>query len=133
MESEFKFSLLENGLDFLLSSLEHLTAASAIPSSKVNEVVQAVEQKRHLKCALLHLCSSIELIFKERLRQEHWSLVFKDVSKASRAAISALTALGPESPRTISQRAEETTRPSISQIQGSRPKRRPILAQRWRY
>jgi hypothetical protein len=47
MESEFKFSLLENGLDFLLSSLEHLTAASAIPSSKVlGEPSQGLETRR---------------------------------------------------------------------------------------
>jgi hypothetical protein len=85
MESQFKYSLLENGLDFLLSSLEHLTAASAMPPSKVNHVVQSANQKRHLKYALLHLSSSIELIFKERLRREHWSLVFRDVSKASRS------------------------------------------------
>jgi ribosomal protein L32 len=78
MHSSFHFSLLENGLDFLLSSLEHLTQASG-----------RGDQKRSLKYALLHLCSGIELIFKERLRQEHWSLVFKDVNKADKQAYEA--------------------------------------------
>lgn|ERR1017187_2903694 len=86
MAADFHFSLLENGLDFLLSSLEHLTAASAYPKTPVEKIRQAADQKRHLKYALIHLCSSIELIFKERLRQEHWTLVFKDISKASRDA-----------------------------------------------
>jgi hypothetical protein len=48
MASDFKFSLLENGLDFLLSSLEHLTAATALPKSKLEEFRLAAEQKRHL-------------------------------------------------------------------------------------
>src|SRR5437879_4034365 len=87
MPNDFHFSLLENGLDFLISSLEHLTDASAGPTSKSpNTLTTKPEQKRHLKYALLHLCASIELIFKERLRQEHWSLSFKDVSKSNRDA-----------------------------------------------
>jgi transcription elongation factor Elf1 len=88
MTSDFKFSLLENGLDFLLSALEHLTDASALPTSKPTkwaELKRAADQKRHLKYALLHLCSSIELIFKERLRQEHWSLLFADTNKANKS------------------------------------------------
>ena len=85
MPLDFHFSLLENGLDFLISSLDHLTAASSYSTSNATkDSVQPSEQKRNLKYALLHLCSSIELIFKERLRQEHWTLIFKDVSKAKR-------------------------------------------------
>jgi hypothetical protein len=72
---QFEFSLLENGLDFVLSGLEHLTAASS---------GQNLTTKRHLKYAVLHLSSGIELVFKERLRQEHWSLLFHDVNKASK-------------------------------------------------
>jgi hypothetical protein len=85
MHGDFRFSPLENGLDFLLSSLEHLTNASSLASQEsalnANEKWQ---QKRHLKYALLHLCSSIELLFKVRLQQEHWSLVFDDISKADK-------------------------------------------------
>ncbi|HWB98353.1 MAG TPA: hypothetical protein VG672_16685 [Bryobacteraceae bacterium] len=71
MTNDFEFSLLENGLDFLLSSLEHLTAASTstvVKTGKASSNVLPPDQKRHLKYALLHLCSSIELIFKERLQ-----------------------------------------------------------------
>ncbi len=84
-------SLLENGLDFLISSLNHLTSASGRPGSKTAITIDPseLEQKRRLKYALLHLCASIELIFKERLRQEHWSLVFKEISKANRTAYDA--------------------------------------------
>ena len=84
MRNDFHFSLLENGLDFLISSLGHLTAASVYPISKSTKMLtdKPPEQKRHLKYALLHLSSSIELIFKERLRQEHWSLVFKEIARA---------------------------------------------------
>jgi hypothetical protein len=80
MESDFRYSLLENGLDFVLSSLEHLTAASAFTATPPH--AKQLQQKRHLKYALLHLCSGIELIFKERLRQEDWQLIFNNVEEA---------------------------------------------------
>jgi hypothetical protein len=86
---DFQFSLLENGLDFVLSSLEHLTAASAQPGASTSNIGVAATpqgQKRHLKYALIHLCSGIELIFKERLRQEDWQLVFQDPQKADEQA-----------------------------------------------
>jgi hypothetical protein len=89
MQNDFRFSLLENGLDFLESSLDYLSAASSNQhSSKSTKTPKVMphEQKRNLKYALLHLSSSIELIFKERLHQEHWSLVFRDVSKANKEA-----------------------------------------------
>lgn len=83
---EFHFPLVENGFDFLLSSLEHLTTASSHYDGDRKEQVSQIEiQRRSMKYALLHACSSIELLFKERLRQEHWSLVFKDVNKAKLA------------------------------------------------
>ena len=52
--SQVSLPLLENGLDFLVSAVEHL---SGEPSH------------RDLKYALLHLASGIELVLKERLRQ----------------------------------------------------------------
>jgi predicted RNA-binding Zn-ribbon protein involved in translation (DUF1610 family) len=55
-------------------------AASATNSSD-NE-----NQKRNLKYALIHLCSGIELVFKERLRQDDWQLVFQDQDKATEGA-----------------------------------------------
>jgi hypothetical protein len=77
---DFHYTLLENGLDFVRSSLEHLTAASAT-STPDNE-----SQKRHLKYALIHLCSGIELVFKQRLRQDDWQLVFQEQDRATEAA-----------------------------------------------
>src|SRR2546426_9855541 len=55
------FTLLENGLDFVWSAVEHLSVATS---------------KRELKYALLHLVSGIELILKERLRREDWKPLF---------------------------------------------------------
>jgi hypothetical protein len=87
MQGEFRFSPLENELDFLLSSLEHLTEASAVSGGAANPSADQIRhQKRHLKYALLHLCSSIELLFKVRLQQKHWSLVFSNIDKADKTA-----------------------------------------------
>lgn len=61
------FTLLENGLDFIWSAVEHLDVAST---------------KRDLKYATLHLVSGIELVLKERVRREDWTLLFPDPSKA---------------------------------------------------
>lgn len=64
-----KFTLLTNGLDFICSAVEHL---SRKPS------------KRSLKYAILHLCAGVELVLKERLSQEHWSLVFEKPENANK-------------------------------------------------
>jgi hypothetical protein len=70
-----------------LSSLEHLGAASSLATtSTIQSTEDTWNQKRHIKYALLHLCSSIEVLFKVRLKQEHWSLVFANVNKADNAA-----------------------------------------------
>ena len=86
MQDDFSFSPLQNGLEFLLSSLEHLTAASSTPPSAVRSSDHKWAQKRHLKYALLHVCSSVEVLFKVRLRNEHWSLVYANVNKADDSA-----------------------------------------------
>ena len=67
--------MLENGLDFVRSSLDHLTAAQAARDNQ--------NQKRYLKYALIHLCSGIGLVLKERLKQEGWQLLFQDLNKAA--------------------------------------------------
>jgi hypothetical protein len=61
------FTLLENGLDFVWSAVEHLSVGTS---------------KRGPKYALLHLVSGIELILKERLRREDWKLLFPKPDKA---------------------------------------------------
>jgi hypothetical protein len=63
-----EFTLLENGLDFIWSALEHLDASTS---------------KRDLKYAVLHLAAGIELTLKERLRREDWKLLYQDTAKAS--------------------------------------------------
>lgn len=67
------FSLLKNGLDFIVSGLEAATH----------------EDGKNTKYAVLHVWSGILLILKERIRQEHWSLLFSDQNKASMPAFSS--------------------------------------------
>jgi len=68
-QQDVEFTLLENGLDFVLSALEHMAGD---PSP------------REIKYSVLHLCSGIELVLKERLMREHWSLVFDKLEKAKK-------------------------------------------------
>ncbi|THA33730.1 hypothetical protein [Streptomyces sp. A1547] len=73
--SEVHFPPLANGLDYLLSVVEHLEAGT--------ERVSA----RDLKYAVLHLAAGAEVLLKARLQLEHWVLVFKDPSKARRSEL----------------------------------------------
>lgn len=66
-----EYTLLENGLDFISSALKHLKNQPT---------------KRELKYAVLHLSAGIELILKERLKREHWSLVFDKPELATKKA-----------------------------------------------
>ncbi|OAB27373.1 hypothetical protein [Paenibacillus macquariensis] len=68
LHNDVKFELFENGLNFVVSALGYL-----------NEPIQPSD----LKYAILHLSSGIELILKERLRREHWTLLFNKLDKAS--------------------------------------------------
>ena len=52
---DLQFDLLENGLDFIASGLDHIARGAT---------------KTDLKYGVLHLASGIELVLKERLRQE---------------------------------------------------------------
>lgn len=73
---ELKFTMFENGLDFILSSLEYL----------INAEEEAIEEKkmRNLKYSILNLSSGTELILKSRLYSEHWTYIFQDMNKANR-------------------------------------------------
>ena len=62
-----QLSMLENGLDFIRSGLKSI----ASPQSKFD-----------LKYAVLHLSAGIELVLKDRLRREDWTLIFDDVTQA---------------------------------------------------
>ena len=44
---------------------------------------------RDWKYAILHLVAGIELLLKERLRREHWTLVFADPDRASKSSLAS--------------------------------------------
>lgn len=76
-EVKMQYSMLENGLDFIISGISHLQMAE-------QEDAEKNIQDKELKYALLHLSSGIELVFKSRLNIEHWTYIFDDMNKASK-------------------------------------------------
>ena len=66
-QAKFQLSLLANGLDFVLGAAERA----------------AIGAPRDLKYAMLNLVDGVELLVKARLEQEHWTLLFDQVDKAS--------------------------------------------------
>lgn len=77
---EMNYTVLENGLDFVLMAASNL--------SIINEAGTTDEAKKRLiKYSLLHLSSGIELVFKHKLLQEHWTYVFADMNKAKKEAL----------------------------------------------
>ncbi|MFE5974314.1 hypothetical protein ACFQ64_19395 [Streptomyces sp. NPDC056460] len=73
--SEALFPPVANGLDYLVSVVEHLESGTERPSA------------RDLKYAALHLAAGAEVLLKARLQAEHWSLVFKDPGKAKHSEL----------------------------------------------
>ncbi len=67
-DDDIQLSMLENGLDFILSGLKHIGS----PTSKFD-----------LKYAVLHLSSGIELVLKDRLRREDWTQIFVKPEQAT--------------------------------------------------
>ncbi len=67
-EAKVQFTVLENGLDFIYNAITHL---------------QGGPSPEELKYGVLHLCAGLELVLKDRLRREHWSLVFGNINKAN--------------------------------------------------
>jgi hypothetical protein len=104
--SEVFFPPVPNGLDYLVSVVEHLESG--------NERVSA----RDLKYAVLHLAAGAEVLLKARLQLEHWSLVFKDPAKAERMKLEdgSLISCGPE--ETV-QRLNSIARIGISESDSS--------------
>lgn len=74
---KMQYSMLENGMDFIISGVLHLQNAE-------EKDVEESTRDRELKYALLHLSSGIELVFKSRLNIEHWTYIFEDMNKASK-------------------------------------------------
>lgn len=77
---EMTYTVLENGLDFVLHSINDLAIAN-------EDTVDEYEKKRLIKYSLLHLSSGIELILKSRLFKEHWTYVFADMNKAKKESL----------------------------------------------
>ncbi|MEU9132422.1 hypothetical protein AB0D08_30665 [Kitasatospora sp. NPDC048540] len=70
---EVHYPPVENGLDYMVSVVEHLRG------DKVD--------RRSLKYAVVHLQAAAECLLKYRLEQEHWSLVFKNPGEAKRSEL----------------------------------------------
>lgn len=68
-QEKVSFTVLENGLDFIETALDY-AGGDPNPAS--------------LKYAVLHLSAGLELLLKDRLQREHWSLVFENLDSASR-------------------------------------------------
>ena len=64
--SRLDFTLLENGLDYFIKALDHLES----------------KEDKELKYAVRDLHSGVSLVLKERLRRQHWSLLFDKVDDA---------------------------------------------------
>jgi hypothetical protein len=62
-----RYDLLENGLDFITEAVVAINTTANI---------------KKLKYSLIHLCSGIELIFKEVLRNKDWRLLFQEPKEA---------------------------------------------------
>lgn len=65
---DIQFDLLENGLDFVTSGVEHILKDRLTTD---------------FKYAIIHLAAGVELILKDTLRKEHWSLIFENINTAN--------------------------------------------------
>lgn len=72
INAEIKLGLLENGLDFIVNSL----------GSILNDY-----KETEFKYSILHIVDGTELIIKEILKNEHWSLLFENLDKANRESL----------------------------------------------
>lgn len=68
MANVVSFTLLENGLDFIDSGLEHLGGTPSV---------------RDLKYGALHVFGGIELLLKERLRRHDWKEIYAKPAQAT--------------------------------------------------
>ena len=73
-----KFDLLENGLDFITEAIIEINKSS---------------NHKRLKYSIIHLCSGIELIFKEVLRNQDWRLLFQELKDANPVILKVLNSI----------------------------------------
>ncbi|WP_343898746.1 hypothetical protein [Chitinophaga japonensis] len=69
-----KFDILENGLDYVKSGTEHIIKEHDFTAYKY---------------AILHLSAGVELILKDRIRREHWTLIFDNINQAKYSLLSS--------------------------------------------
>ncbi|MFJ5534146.1 hypothetical protein [Streptomyces sp. NPDC093261] len=115
--SEVYFPPVRNGLDYLVSVVEHLEAGT--------ERVSA----RDLKYAVLHLAAGAEVLLKARLQLEHWSLVFSDPAKARRSELEDGSPSGAWS-KVCRPVAEDVSRPTPSSAGPCAPTTWPLSPSR---
>jgi rubrerythrin len=70
MKDKIELNMVDNGLDFLLKSLETIDKSD-----------------EEFKYSIINLHAGILLILKELLYQEHWSLIFQKIENAERVKI----------------------------------------------
>ncbi|MFE6808632.1 hypothetical protein ACFVEN_44315 [Streptomyces sp. NPDC057681] len=70
--NQLDFPPIRNGVDYLVSVVDHLSANQT--------------DTRGIKYAVLHLHAAAEVLLKARLVREHWSLVFDDPGQATERA-----------------------------------------------
>lgn len=81
--NQISMNLLDNGLDYIYEAI-HPIQEIFFNSSSRHEIFLNNSDSRHLyKYSILNLYSGIQLLLKERLKQEHWSLIFQDISNAT--------------------------------------------------
>jgi hypothetical protein len=62
-----KFDMLENGLDFITEAVK---------------IINSSTDHRRLKYAVIHLCSGVELVLKEVLKNKDWRFIFQEIREA---------------------------------------------------
>ncbi len=67
LQAKVKFDLLENGLDFIYDAVTE---------------INSIEDHKKLKYSIIHLAAGLELLFKEVLKNEHWTLIFEKTNDA---------------------------------------------------
>ncbi|MFD5079605.1 hypothetical protein [Streptomyces sp. NPDC058371] len=74
------FPPVQNGLDYLLSVVEHLATEKPPRHGAPRAPEDATPRK--LKYAVLHLQAAVEVLLKYRLQLEHWTLVVQNLDLA---------------------------------------------------
>lgn len=69
---KIELNLLDNGLDFIIEGIK-----------PTHRIWKDSNSENGWKYSVLNVFSGIQLILKDRLRKEHWSLIFEDVSNAN--------------------------------------------------